>query len=120
MRTLAKRRHLIRAYREYHLDRFRHFATEAWGAETGTVYFIQGGKFVKIGYTEQPVATRLAAIQTGCPYPLRVLATVPGDTYLERDLHRMFSSWRTHGEWFRLSAPGLRQLIARVNESLFV
>jgi hypothetical protein len=121
MRTLAKRRRLVRLYREDHLDWFEKFTSEAWGCETGTVYFIQAGKFVKIGYTrKKDVAARMGELQVGCPHSLRVIATIAGDVHLERDLHRLFRPWRTQGEWFRLSAPGLRQIIERANESLFV
>ncbi|CAN99120.1 hypothetical protein sce8948 [Sorangium cellulosum So ce56] len=66
------------------------------------VYFIQEPKdgAIKIGYTSGPVERRRAALQTGHPEPLRVLATMDGDRSTEADLHARFGQYRRKGEWF--------------------
>lgn len=116
---LERRRTLARVLRESNL----HTAAE-WVAEAesvGWVYFIQAGKYIKIGYTSRPdVAERLAALQTANPVELRLLAAVPGDPTLERLLHRLFGNYRVRGEWFRACAPGLKQVIDRASTALFV
>lgn len=57
-------------------------------------------KVCKIGYSENPTA-RLATLQTGCPYPLTLAATVVGGVEQERQLHQDFSEYRLQGEWFQ-------------------
>lgn len=108
------------AYRESTLERFDEWADEARDSATGFVYFVQGGKYVKIGYTQnESVDSRIRSLQTGCPFQLRLLAVYPGNEKFERRLHRMFGPWRMQGEWFRLSAPAMRQVVERINERLF-
>ncbi len=70
-----------------------------------SVYFIQSviGGPIKIGAAVD-VSRRLTALQTGCPFRLVVLATMPGDLIVEQRLHIEFSSSIEHGEWFRPSA----------------
>jgi hypothetical protein len=70
------------------------------------VYFIQCGDGgpIKIGIAED-AEHRMAALQTGCPYKLRLL-----DTYrpyygfdarlFEAQLHALFAPHRMDGEWF--------------------
>jgi Meiotically up-regulated gene 113 len=53
----------------------------------------------KIG-TSRNVSTRLAALQTGSPTQLHVLATAPGGAPLEHALHAHFQDCRLQGEWF--------------------
>lgn len=55
----------------------------------------------KIGFTTVGALDRLAAMQTGCPAPLRLYATVPGTMEEERKLHTAFAPLHIHGEWFR-------------------
>lgn len=70
----------------------------------GLVYFIQQDVTlaVKIGYTETmtSLAVRLADLQTGSPYPLRVIYQTDGSQEFERRLHRRFREQRLRGEWF--------------------
>jgi hypothetical protein len=63
------------------------------------VYFIRGGEFIKIGIA-QDVASRLAALATASPYPLEIVATVPGGIDLERTLHLELDDHRVNLEWF--------------------
>ena len=67
------------------------------------VYFIGNNNGqVKIGYSKNP-ASRLSALQTASPYPLKILALKSGGTEVEADLHKRFSESRLEGEWFRLT-----------------
>lgn len=68
---------------------------------TGCIYFIGFGPYVKIGFTLKPIWERLARLQTAAPEPLAVLAMRTGPQAEERCLQSRFSSYRTHGEWFR-------------------
>lgn len=64
------------------------------------IYFIKAGQYTKIGYTNGELSTRIASIQTGCPFKLELLFTIDGDVDKERMLHRQFSLYRGVGEWF--------------------
>ncbi|RSS59816.1 GIY-YIG nuclease family protein [Streptomyces sp. WAC01280] len=63
----------------------------------------EGSPLVKIGVAVDP-AKRLATLQVGSPARLAILWTVLGD--MERALHRSFSAYRVHGEWFDLTPLG--------------
>lgn len=85
----------------------------------GNVYMIGcfSGSYVKIGYSADPAA-RLKQLKTGCPFPLELLATVPGDLNFEQVLHLWFDDLRIDGEWFhfplRDSTDQFRQAIERI------
>lgn len=73
----------------------------------GTIYAIEaiGSGRVKIGWTRTTVERRLRDLQTGCPFPLRVLATTTG---LQRDEWKIHRQLRPHlavagTEWFHLT-----------------
>lgn len=76
------------------------------------VYFVrcecQNG-FIKIGLARD-LATRLSSIQTTSPYPLTVLATMPGGRLDEQRLHEQFAADWVRGEWFNAS-PALLAFI---------
>lgn len=66
----------------------------------GTIYFIGPREgIVKIGFTTD-LEERMRRLQCGSPVALEVIATVAGDTRLEREYHRRFADARQHGEWF--------------------
>lgn len=67
------------------------------------VYFITSGEHVKIGVSDNP-GRRLKQMQTAQPAPLVLAGSMPGHFGLERELHRIFKKYRTHGEWFKLTA----------------
>jgi hypothetical protein len=69
---------------------------------TGLVYIIRAeeSRRVKIGYTSTEPIRRLAALQTGSPDRLSIVATVPGSMRLERSIHETLRASRSHGEWF--------------------
>ena len=70
------------------------------------VYFIRAGNkgAIKIGVASD-LAKRLETLQTGNPFELKVLATIPCSSEqhaydLERRMHKLFASKRIRGEWF--------------------
>lgn len=79
----------------------------------GFVYVVgpEAGPF-KVGIAKD-VAKRLAAIQTGCPFPLKVHFTLeaPNALKVERAAHRKLLPFGTSGEWF--DAP-LEMVVAAV------
>lgn len=64
---------------------------------------------IKIGRTAN-IASRFLRLQTGHAKPLRLLAAMPGDAAVERELHERFADQRVHGEWFARCAE-LKALI---------
>lgn len=78
-----------------------------------SVYFIQSGGpdgYIKIGYTAGSPEARMAALKTGNPLQLALLAVIPGDQSTERALHEKFKEFRGSGEWFT-PAPRLMWFI---------
>lgn len=78
-----------------------------YGACEGFVYFIAIGDpyitHVKIGFTNDSPFSRLKSLQTGCPFPMRVLGFILGNKAHEAELHRVLADDRTTGEWFAFS-----------------
>jgi hypothetical protein len=79
------------------------------------VYFVQlqnePDSPIKIGTTTRNgLGGRLNNLQCGCPYKLKLLATLRGGVRTEQRLHRTFAADRVHGEWFNPSLA-LRALI---------
>jgi len=76
------------------------------------VYFIQSiiGGPIKIGYTTEEVRRRLAALQTGNPHKLKILAWIHSPRTREAELHAQFAHARLEGEWFS-PVPELLALI---------
>lgn len=65
------------------------------------VYAIQAGDGgpVKVGVTRN-VASRLRALQTAQPMPLRLLHVWEGGAGVEREIHRRLAAHNLGGEWF--------------------
>ena len=57
---------------------------------------------VKIGYSANP-KNRLTGIQNGCPFPVRLAATIPGDRAEERLIQKTLAQYRLQREWFWLN-----------------
>lgn len=72
----------------------------------GKVYFaqvaIEDGP-IKIGFTSCLVGMRIASMQTGCPWPIKLLGTTDGTRTDEADLHAELADDRMSGEWFAAS-----------------
>lgn len=67
------------------------------------VLHAQGTPRVKLGVAYD-VEKRRKDLQTGCPYPLVLLAAFPCPRHAERKLHRHFAAYRKSGEYFELPA----------------
>ncbi len=69
------------------------------------IYFIQDEAtfHIKIGFTDGEPEDRLAALQTGCPSRIVLLASIAGDRTKEKELHARFAAHRVVGEWFNPS-----------------
>jgi hypothetical protein len=67
----------------------------------GRIYFVfsPSQKAIKIGFSTD-VAQRIADLNTALSEPLILLGTLPGVMDDEKQLHRLFASWRLSGEWF--------------------
>jgi hypothetical protein len=87
----------------------------AYGTATGFVYFIGIGdpyvSHVKVGFTRKNPIARMAGLQTGCPFKMRMLGYVFGNEAMEAELHDVLGADRTEGEWFEYS-----EYVARVIE----
>jgi hypothetical protein len=84
--------------------------------EQGYVYFMQAVRsekmeenWIKIGYSAWP-GHRAALLQTGCPYPLRIVQTIPGTRRTEQRTHRYFAKHKVQGEWYS-PAPEILEVI---------
>lgn len=68
-----------------------------------SVYFIQMGDVgpIKVGRTEGDPIVRLATLQTGSPYELHLLGSLPVCLcFNESALHQRFAHHAMRGEWF--------------------
>ncbi len=80
-----------------------------------SVYFARAGQDgpIKIGFTAGEPTQRIAGLQTGCPWPIFLIGSLPGSTQNEGDLHRRFAHLRIEGEWFQ-PEPELLSAIAEM------
>jgi len=80
------------------------------------VYFIKpvGLKGpIKIGLASTP-KSRLRQHMENSPIPLEIVATVPGDLALERNIQECFVDCHSHAEWFHAS-PSLMAAVAAIS-----
>lgn len=80
------------------------------------VYVIDCGPYTKIGYTGGPVSDRMDGLRGANPYPLQLVALMPGKRSLERRLHKDFSRWRHQYEWFKFSPSSKARLLDRAQQ----
>lgn len=74
---------------------------------TQFIYFIRPVGMdgpIKIGCSALP-ENRQLQLMAWSPFPLEIVATIPGSFELERNIHQCFADLHSHGEWFR---PGAR------------
>lgn len=64
------------------------------------VYFLKADKFIKIGKSSGSPHSRINSLQTGCPFPIMLIAFIEGGLEKESELHKKFDQYRVHGEWF--------------------
>lgn len=73
------------------------------------VYFLQAGPMVKIGRSRN-IKGRMNALQSGCPYPIRLVRVEGGGEATERRYHKRFRDYHERLEWFRLEGALLEFL----------
>lgn len=81
----------------------------------GIIYFVHavGTDFVKIGFTQQRLSSRVFSLQVACPHELVPIAAFDGMQRYESIIHKRFAHLRVRREWFRLTEE-LRKFIAAV------
>lgn len=69
---------------------------------TSYIYFLQakGDGPIKIGFTTDSPANRKRNLQTGCPWPIKLIGAIEGTESQEKQIHFLLSRWNTKGEWF--------------------
>lgn len=77
------------------------------------IYFARCGDHIKIGFTRGTPEKRLKGLSTASPFPVELVASMPGSQELERELHERFGEFHTKGEWFVFSDP-IREYIASI------
>jgi hypothetical protein len=82
--------------------------------QRGQVYLIRMGKtnYYKVGVSSSPIEGRLAALQTGNPYELELIAVCDQyDSYgVERSIHQALKLYQVRSEWFNCQREMIRQL----------
>lgn len=82
------------------------------------IYFMRaefGDRPIKIGVANDPMA-RAKKIHAMCPFPISLVATVPGNIYDEKLIQRHFRAHRIRGEWFN-PAPEILDFISTVQSA---
>lgn len=87
-------------------------------AQVGYVYFIESAGLVKIGFSTD-VINRLSNLRVGCPVDATLVAAIPGTEDTEAYFHKMFSSMRHKGEWFRIEGL-LAKMLATMPSSVAI
>jgi hypothetical protein len=84
------------------------------GNRLNFVYFIEAEQVnrIKIGICNGLADSRLAALQCGSPVKLNLLLQISGGRKMEKRLHRKFSKFSSHGEWFDFS-DSIRDFISK-------
>lgn len=81
----------------------------------GRIYFIRPVGMagpIKIGCAGVP-EERVKMLATWSPFPLEVVASVPGGFLLEKNIHECFADAHSHREWF-LPIPRLVEAVAKL------
>ena len=79
---------------------------------TGFVYLARCRGFHKIGWTERSPADRVRQLQTGCPFPIEMVGTVPATPADDWRWQRLFAPQNVRGEWFRLTPEDVRCVLS--------
>lgn len=83
-----------------------------------SVYFATAGGYMKIGFAADPISRVTTVTRNGkrpadLPFAadVELIGWVPGDRQAETDMHARFADRRVDGEWFRIDADVVRELI---------
>jgi len=82
-------------------------------AESGQtfIYFIQTGRFIKIGKSRH-WKKRVANMQVGSPFKIEPLLILVASPELEQELHSRFHANHFRGEWYRIG-PAITKFIRK-------
>lgn len=71
-----------------------------------------GTTLYKIGYSQASPERRVNELQTGCPYPLKVILAAEGEREDEAAIHNWMDAqgWRVRSEWFDIKDHNLWHL----------
>lgn len=64
-----------------------------------TIYVVRAGEALKIGITSD-ISRRLKALRNASAHAVELLASFPGNRWMEEELHQRFATHRLRGEWF--------------------
>lgn len=82
--------------------------------DIGHIYFIQasGTNRYKIGLTTRPIEERMKELNSRqSAYPLVLIHSVLANVRtVEKELHKAFSDYRVHGEWFEMMSNEVQQV----------
>lgn len=81
-------------------------------SKPGTIYFIECGEFIKIGFTYS-LDQRIRAMQSSNPFDLKILHKMRGTIGREAEILAKFKDLRHRGEWFR-KTPELLAFIEKL------
>ena len=83
-----------------------------------SVYFIEAGPYMKIGFSDNPIAragtvTRLGKRPDDLPFEAdaELIGWIPGDRKVEKQLHERYAHLRVAGEWFWSERDAMAELI---------
>lgn len=90
-----------------------------YGTASGFVYFLGIGDpyltHVKVGFTRKNPFARMAGLQTGCPFRMRMVGFVFGNEAMEAELHDVLRDSRKEGEWFEYTEYVERIITGELN-----
>lgn len=79
--------------------------------DLGKVYIARCEGLYKIGHTTQDPQSRIANLQTGNPFAVELVGSIPGSRALERHLHRTYKNRKVKGEWFLLTPDEVKEIL---------
>lgn len=82
----------------------------------GKVYIAECQGLYKIGYTSGDPLGRIAALQTGNPFPVELIGSIPGSRALEKHLHAVYRARKVRGEWHALTYDEVKEILGWTDE----
>jgi hypothetical protein len=81
-----------------------------------SIYLIKGGSLFKIGRSKD-INSRIKNLYTGSPVDLSIihLRETANSANVESRLHKYFSEYRHHGEWFKFDERQLDWVIETID-----
>lgn len=83
-----------------------------------SVYFIESGPYMKIGFSDDPISRNGTVTRNGkrpddlpFDHETDLIGWIPGDREVEAQLHKQFAHLRVAGEWFWSERDAATELI---------